>query len=103
MPATEAIVDNGFVTGVRTRSGNLPAKLVIDATGHRSVLLKNAGLDPGFQRFGVGAEYDMYAPNCDENEAVLLVGDRVAPSGYAWVFPWGRHRVRVGVGIIHRF
>ena len=49
----------------------------------------------------MGAEYDMYAPHCDEDEAVLLVGDRVAPSGYAWVFPWGRHRVRVGVGIIH--
>ncbi len=99
--ATDAILDGGCVTGVRTRSENLSAKLVIDATGHRSVLLKSAGLDPGFERFGVGAEYDMYAPNCDENEAVLLVGDRVAPSGYAWVFPWGRHRVRVGVGIIH--
>ena len=99
--ATEAIVEDGFVTGVRTRSENLPAKLVIDATGHRSVLLKNAGLDPGFERFGVGAEYDMYAPHCDENEAVLLVGSRVAPTGYAWVFPWGHHRVRVGVGIIH--
>jgi digeranylgeranylglycerophospholipid reductase len=99
--ATEVIQENGFVTGVRTRSESLSAKLVIDATGHRSVLLKNAGLDPGFQRFGVGAEYDLYAPYCDENEAVLLVGDRVAPSGYAWVFPWGRHRVRVGVGIIH--
>ena len=99
--ATEAILEDGRVTGVRTRSENLSSKLVIDATGHRSVLLKNAGLDPGFERFGVGAEYDMYAPHCDEDEAVLLVGGRVAPSGYAWVFPWGRHRVRVGVGIIH--
>jgi digeranylgeranylglycerophospholipid reductase len=100
-PVTEAILNDGVVTGVRTRNETLPAKLVIDATGHRSVLLKNAGLDPGFERFGVGAEYDMYAPNCDEDEAVLMVGDRVAPSGYAWVFPWGHHRVRVGVGIIH--
>jgi digeranylgeranylglycerophospholipid reductase len=98
---SETISADGVVTGVRTRSEDLPAKLVIDATGHRSVLLKNAGLDPGFERFGVGAEYDMYAPHCDETEAVLLVGDRVAPAGYAWVFPWGRHRVRVGVGIIH--
>jgi digeranylgeranylglycerophospholipid reductase len=63
--------------------------------------MKQAGLDPGFERFGVGAEYDLYAPHCDENEAVLIVGTRVAPAGYAWVFPWGRHRVRVGVGIIH--
>ena len=28
-------------------------------------------------------------------------GANLAPAGYAWVFPWGRHRVRVGVGIIH--
>jgi len=30
-----------------------------------------------------------------------LVGSSLAPAGYAWVFPWGRKRVRVGVGIIH--
>jgi digeranylgeranylglycerophospholipid reductase len=65
------------------------------------VLLKQAGLDPGFSRFGVGAEYDMYAPRCDQNEAAFMVGEDVAPSGYAWVFPWGRGRVRVGVGLIH--
>ena len=89
------------VVGVRTRDAVLGARVVIDATGYRSVLLKQAGLDPGMRRFGVGAEYDMYAPHCDEREAVLLVGGELAPSGYAWVFPWGRHRVRVGVGIIH--
>jgi digeranylgeranylglycerophospholipid reductase len=89
------------VVGVRTRDAVLGARVVIDATGYRSVLLKQAGLDPGIRRFGVGAEYDMYAPHCDEREAVLLVGGEFAPSGYAWVFPWGRHRVRVGVGIIH--
>lgn len=49
----------------------------------------------------MGAEYDLFAPHCDPDEAVLLVGDEVAPSGYAWVFPWGRGRVRVGVGVIH--
>ena len=79
----------------------LRSRVVIDATGYRSALLKQAGLDPGMRRFGVGAEYDMYAPQCDQSEAVLLVGGELAPSGYAWVFPWGRHRVRVGVGIIH--
>ncbi len=89
------------MVGVRTHDTVLGARVVIDATGYRSVLLKQAGLDPGIRRFGVGAEYDMYAPHCDEREAVLLVGGEFAPSGYAWVFPWGRHRVRVGVGIIH--
>jgi digeranylgeranylglycerophospholipid reductase len=93
--------DADFVTGVRTATGELRAKLVMDATGYRSALLKQSGLDPGFRRFGVGSEYDLYAPNCDQREAVLIVGDQVAPSGYAWICPWGRGRVRVGVGVVH--
>jgi len=88
------------VAGVRLGDQTLAARLVVDATGYHATLLKQAGLDPGFRRFGVGAEYDLFAPHCDPTEAVLLVGG-LAPSGYAWVFPWGRNRVRVGVGIIH--
>jgi digeranylgeranylglycerophospholipid reductase len=99
--AEAPVLQDDCVMGVRTRDEVLRARVVIDATGYRSVLLKQAGLDPGIRRFGVGAEYDMYAPHCDEREAVLLVGSELAPAGYAWVFPWGRHRVRVGVGIIH--
>jgi digeranylgeranylglycerophospholipid reductase len=76
-------------------------KIAIDATGYRSQLLKQAGIGPGAKRFGVGSEYDLYAPHCDQDEAVLIVGSQIAPAGYAWVFPWGRKRVRVGVGILH--
>jgi digeranylgeranylglycerophospholipid reductase len=109
--AVAPVVENGEnaggrVTGVTTRDDSFACRILIDATGYRSTLLKHAGLeqtgiDPGFRRFGVGAEYDLFAPHCDQSEAVLVVGDQAAPSGYAWVFPWGRNRVRVGVGIIH--
>lgn len=95
------LMEDGFVRGVRSTKGDWRAKLVIDSTGYRSTLLKQSGLDPGFRRFGVGSEYDLFAPHCDQTEAVLLVGGTIAPSGYAWVFPWGRGRVRVGVGVIH--
>ncbi len=100
------LVEDGVVRGVQAHTGTggtveLRSRLVIDATGYRSALLKQAGLDPGFRRFGVGSEYDFFAPHCDQEEAVLLVGGAVAPSGYAWVFPWGHGRVRVGVGVIH--
>lgn len=77
------------------------AKVVIDATGYEGHLLKQAGVSPRFQRFGVGVEFDMFAPQCDQDEAVLVVGSTFAPSGYAWAFPWGSNRVRVGVGVIH--
>ena len=99
--AAAPVMEDGRVVGVRTRAESLACKVLIDATGHRSTLLKQAGIDPGFSRFGVGAEYDLYAPSFDQSEAVLAVGDQVAPSGYAWAFPWGRNRVRAGIGIIH--
>jgi digeranylgeranylglycerophospholipid reductase len=99
--AVAPIMESGFVRGLRTTDEELRCQLVMDATGYRSTLLKQSGLDPGFRRFGVGSEYDMFAPYCDQNEAVLIVGGTVAPSGYAWVCPWGRGRVRVGVGVVH--
>lgn len=99
--AVAPILEGDVVRGVRTKDESFSCRVLLDATGYRSTLLKQSGLDPGFRRFGVGAEYDLFAPHCDQTEAVLMVGDQVAPSGYAWVFPWGRQRVRVGVGIIH--
>ncbi len=102
----DLIKDGERVVGVRVetrtkKTVEIHAGVVIDATGMKGQLLRQAGLSPKFQRFGVGAEYDLFAPHCNQDEAVLVVGSQYAPSGYAWVFPWGQHRVRVGVGVIH--
>jgi digeranylgeranylglycerophospholipid reductase len=104
--ALDVIKDGSKIVGLRVEtrtreSVEIGARVVIDATGYKGQLLRQAGLSPRFQRFGVGAEYDMYAPLCDQDEAVLVVGSEFAPSGYAWAAPWGKHRVRVGVGVIH--
>jgi digeranylgeranylglycerophospholipid reductase len=40
------------------------------------------------------------APNYDQNTLYLIMGSQVAPSGYAWAFPRGKGRVRLGVGVI---
>ena len=77
------------------------AGVTVDAGGHRAQVSKRARLHPGFRRFGVGAEYELLAPHADQREAVLVVGERYAPSGYAWSFPWGGRRVRLGVGLHH--
>jgi digeranylgeranylglycerophospholipid reductase len=92
----------GMLIETRTKAKvEISAQVVIDATGYQGRLLKMAGLSPRFQRYGVGAEFDLFAPLCTEDEAVLVVGSQFAPTGYAWAFPWGHHRVRVGIGIIH--
>jgi len=67
--ATAVLKQGGAVTGleVRTRTNSLAsveARVVIDATGYRGDLLRQAGLTTQIQRFGVGAEFDLFAPHC---------------------------------------
>ena len=104
--ASGVVVREGIVSGVELSGPDGPARVearvVVDAGGHRAQVSKRAGLHPGFARFGVGAEYELLAPAADQREAVLIVGERYAPAGYAWSFPWGGQRVRLGVGLHHR-
>lgn len=95
---------NGKVKGLRVRRGGkesiFNAPLLIDASGASAVLARKAGLSQGFQRVGIGAELDLIAPKWPQNRVAFVLGREVAPSGYAWVFPHGNNRVRLGVGII---
>jgi digeranylgeranylglycerophospholipid reductase len=104
--AVEPILHQGVVRGIRAKSQvhqefAIDAHVVVDATGYRSSLLKQTPAGSGSKRFGVGAEYDLFAPHYDQDEALLIVGNQIAPAGYAWMLPWGGNRVRVGVGVIH--
>jgi digeranylgeranylglycerophospholipid reductase len=104
--AGAVIQETGRVTGLRVETRiksqvEVKAGVVIDATGYKGDLLRQAGAGTAIRRFGVGAEFDLFAPHCNKNEAVLAVGSQFAPSGYGWVFPWGEQRVRIGIGVIH--
>lgn len=104
--ASAILKENGRVSGLRVETRtksqlDITAGVVIDATGYRGDLLRQAGIGTRVQRFGVGAEFDLFAPHCNQDEAILVVGSQFAPAGYGWVFPWGGQRVRVGVGVIH--
>ncbi|HEX8732428.1 MAG TPA: NAD(P)/FAD-dependent oxidoreductase [Ktedonobacterales bacterium] len=104
-PVERPIVEDGKVVGViakdhRNRASEWRASVVIDASGFSSTLVTRTGLRSGFKRYGYGAEYDLVAPNFDQNTLYLIMGSQVAPSGYAWAFPRGKQRVRLGVGVI---
>jgi len=104
--AIAPLVTEGVVTGAklhtwRGQQVDFTSKVLVDASGFRAQMLKDTGVYAGCKHFGVGAEYDLYAPYCNPDEAVLIVGNQVAPAGYGWAFPWGRKRVRVGIGILH--
>ena len=104
-PVEGPIVEDGRVVGVvakdhRNRVGQWRAPVVIDASGFSSTVVTRAGLRQGFKRYGYGAEYDLVAPNYNPDTLYLIMGSQVAPAGYAWAFPRGKGRVRLGVGVI---
>src|SRR5260370_34889550 len=99
------IIENGRVIGVRAKNSlnetqEWRASVTIDCTGFSSTLAARAGLHVGYRRYGYGAEWDLLAPNYPEDELYLIIGSHVAPAGYAWAFPRGTSRVRLGVGMI---
>ena len=52
------------------------SEIVIDASGHHASLSKQAKLHAGFTRVGVGSEYDLSAPRCNQEEAFLIGGSQ---------------------------
>jgi digeranylgeranylglycerophospholipid reductase len=99
------LMDGDRFAGVRVRDPfhggrDLPARVVVDASGHTGFLGRQAGLRPANERSAVGMELEMYAPGYDQDEAVFWLGDDVAPGGYGWAFPVGEGRVRLGVGVV---
>jgi digeranylgeranylglycerophospholipid reductase len=77
------------------------AAVTIDASGFSRHVGVRTDMGKAFHRYGFGAEYDMYAPHYPQDELYLIMGSRFAPHGYAWAFPRGNGRVRLGVGVLH--
>jgi len=75
------------------------SKVVIDASGFPSTVCKAMGFVTQWKRFGAGAEYEVKAENAESDTWWLMVGQQYSPAGYAWIFPLGNNRVRIGVGI----
>src|SRR6266571_4151501 len=75
--------------------------VTIDASGFSRHVGVRTEMGKAFRRYGYGAEYDMYAPHYPQDELYLIMGSRFAPRGYAWAFPRGNGRVRLGVGVLH--
>jgi digeranylgeranylglycerophospholipid reductase len=102
----QAVTSNGRVLGVTARDHtgeriSLGAAVTIDASGFSRHVGVRTDMGKAFHRYGYGAEYDMYAPNYPQDALYLIMGSKFAPKGYAWAFPRGSGRVRLGVGVLH--
>jgi digeranylgeranylglycerophospholipid reductase len=102
----QTLVEDGRVLGVtaKTHVGErvtFTAPVTIDASGVARHVSVRTEMGSAFHRYGFGAEYDLYAPDYPQDELYLIVGSQFAPRGYAWAFPRGNGRVRLGVGVLH--
>src|SRR5579863_9554863 len=102
----QTLLENDRVVGVtaknhRSERAEFHAGVTIDASGFSRHVGVRTGMGQAFHRYGYGAEYDLYAPNFPQDELYLIMGSQFAPRGYAWAFPRGNGRVRLGVGVLH--
>lgn len=100
---TDIINENGKLAGVKATSIKddlvFHSKLVIDASGFYSIIGKQMGIASQWKRFGVGAEFEAYVDTIDPETWSLMVGQQYSPAGYAWIFPLGKNKARIGVGV----
>jgi digeranylgeranylglycerophospholipid reductase len=95
--------EKGDIIGVKGKGPDgavtFHSKIVIDASGFTSTVCKAMGFATQWKRFGAGAEYEVEVENVDPQTWWLMVGQQYSPAGYAWIFPLGNNRVRIGVGV----
>lgn len=80
----------------------LAARVVIAADGVESMVGRWAGLDTRVPARDMEscAQYVVQQIDFDPDAIYLHFGDRIAPGGYAWVFPKGVGVANVGLGIV---
>lgn len=97
--------DNGRWT-VRVESArgdfDVSAAVVIGADGVESMVGRWAGIDTRVpsREMESGAQYVLQGPAFDPEAIIIHWADRVAPAGYAWVFPRSATAANVGLGMI---
>jgi digeranylgeranylglycerophospholipid reductase len=98
----QLIKRSNSITGVSLSNGEvIKGNVFIDASGMNAVLAKQVSLHTDKTRAVFCSEYDMWTPNLPQSDiAEFYFGNNIAPSGYAWIFPWSKEHARVGVGIV---
>jgi digeranylgeranylglycerophospholipid reductase len=80
----------------------LRARVVVGADGVEGTVGRWAGIDTRVRARDMEscAQYVVEADHIDADAIVLHFGDRIAPGGYAWVFPKGTRSANVGLGVL---
>ncbi|NOZ81771.1 MAG: NAD(P)/FAD-dependent oxidoreductase [Candidatus Micrarchaeota archaeon] len=103
---TNVVKKSGFVRGVKInfegKKMSVKSKVTVAADGVESKISRLAGLnttnklvniDSGYQWEMVGIDLE------DPKKIVLYFGNSIAPRGYVWIFPKGKDKANVGIGV----
>jgi len=99
------IKDDGYFTGVKGEfigeEFEEKAKMIVCATGAESPLRKQAlGIFSQLNLIDSCLQYEMSGIEMDSDFIHIYLGSNLAPRGYIWIFPKGKERANVGVGIV---
>jgi digeranylgeranylglycerophospholipid reductase len=103
--ALDLLRKDGIPYGVKAmRSGetlNIEAPLIIGADGVESKVGRWAGIEAAFKPkdLAVGAQFLVQDPSIEDGYCHFYMGNRIAPGGYAWIFPKGKGLANVGLGV----
>ncbi len=115
--AEKLIAEDGYIRGVAGREADgkpfkASAKMVVDSSGSSSVLRKfnpiNSYIDKEIDiedmeatgrylmEFDQGVQDETYFT---PEYCLIHLDQDIAPAGYAWVFPKGKNKVNIGLGV----
>lgn len=79
----------------------IKAKAIIGADGPNSLVAKSKGLalKPESRETSVALEYQVRDVDIDPSALEMYFGKDFVPGGYAWIFPEGKDRANVGIGV----
>jgi digeranylgeranylglycerophospholipid reductase len=100
----DVIRQDGMVTGVKAvddkGSLEIKSKVVIGADGHSSVVRIKSGFRRWFPDVIPCAQFRLGGLTLETPEInEFLLGRKIAPGGYAWVFPKSSNVANVGLGV----
>jgi digeranylgeranylglycerophospholipid reductase len=106
--ATAPILEDGCVKGGMLEAcgevKEVRADVVIAADGVESKFSRWCGIDTAvpLRELMSCAQYLLTDIEIDPDMTVFYLGNKIAPEGYAWVFPKGERTANVGIGISSR-
>jgi digeranylgeranylglycerophospholipid reductase len=115
--AERLVAENGYVTGVTGRKSDgtafkATAKIIVDSTGSSSVLRRFLPIESHIEKeidmddVVVTGRYILDFDPAKEDATyfspdycIIHLDQFIAPAGYAWVFPKGKTKVNIGLGV----